>query len=157
MGLLVMLCSRSDYVAHFDHEKDISCVMSEVQDLLSVENYKKYTGGSSAFCTGQSFTNLIYHLAVHLGVGLHLFFQPCIYLVSEWCRLRLQQGTIDEQVMPYLFPPSLTLLQLTHNRPSQYFQSGDKIFSMMTNTAIAHQNISADMHSTNTSPPICKL
>ena len=99
-----MLCSRSDYVAHFHHKKGVNYVLEEVQDILYVENYRNDPGGLLDLYAGQSFTNLIYHLAVHLGVGLHLFFQPCIYLVSEWCRLRLQQGTIDEQVMPYLSP-----------------------------------------------------
>ena len=39
MGLLVMLCYRSDYIAHFYHEKDDSYVLEEVEDLLSVGNY----------------------------------------------------------------------------------------------------------------------
>ena len=39
MVLLVMPCYRSDYIAHFYHEKDDNYVLGEVEDLLSVGNY----------------------------------------------------------------------------------------------------------------------
>ena len=45
MGLLIMLCSRSDDVAHFHHEKDVTCFLEEVQDLLSVDNDCNESGG----------------------------------------------------------------------------------------------------------------
>ena len=67
MGLLVMLCSRSNYVTYFHHEKDVNYVLAEVQDILSVDNDGNDLGGSSALCAVQSFSNLIYHLAVYLG------------------------------------------------------------------------------------------
>ena len=73
MGLLVMLCSRSDYVAHFHHEKDVNYVLAEVQDLLSIENEGNDSEGSLELCDGQEIANLIYHLAVNLGVSLHIF------------------------------------------------------------------------------------
>ena len=43
--LLVMLCYRSDYVAHFHHEKDVNYVLVEVKDILSIENYGNNSGG----------------------------------------------------------------------------------------------------------------
>ena len=38
MGLLVMLCSRSDYAKHFHHKKDVNYDLIELQDILSLEN-----------------------------------------------------------------------------------------------------------------------
>ena len=84
MGIMVMLCSRSDYGAHFHHKKDVNYVLEEVQDILYVENYRNDPGGLLDLYAGQSFTNLIYQLAMHLGVILYIFLQPCIDLVSEW-------------------------------------------------------------------------
>ena len=84
MGLLVMMCYRSDYISHFHHEKDIDYVLAEVQDILSVENDGYKSGGFSALYTAQAFASLIYHIDMHLGVRLHLSPQPCIDLVSEW-------------------------------------------------------------------------
>ena len=72
MGLLVMLCSRYDYVEHFHHEKDVNYVMAKVQDLLSLDNERKKAGVLLSLCDGQTFENLIYHLAVHLRVILYL-------------------------------------------------------------------------------------
>ena len=89
MGLLVMLCSGSDYVTHFHHENDVNYVLEEVQYLLSIENDGNKSGGLSALCDGQAFVNLICHLAVNMGVSLHIFLRPFIDFVSEWCRLRL--------------------------------------------------------------------
>ena len=60
MGLLVMLCSRFDYVTLFRHEKYVNYVLEEVQDLLYVDNDVNESGGSLALCSGQSFVNLIY-------------------------------------------------------------------------------------------------
>ena len=110
MGIMVMLCSRSDCVAHFHHKNGINYILEEVQDLLSVYNDRNNPGGLLALCAGQSFANLIYHLDVNLVDSLHLFLRPCIDLVSEWCRLRLRRGIIDGQVMPYLFSAVANLL-----------------------------------------------
>ena len=38
MGLLIMLCPRSDSVAHFHHEKGVNYVLAEVKYLLYVNN-----------------------------------------------------------------------------------------------------------------------
>ena len=76
MGIMVMLCSRSDYGAHFHHKKDVNYVLEEVQDILYVENYRNDPGGLLDLYAGQSFTNLIYHLAVNLVDSLHLFLRP---------------------------------------------------------------------------------
>ena len=113
MGLLVMLCSRSDYFSHFHHEKDVNYVMAEVQDIFSVENDGNESGGLLDLYSGQEFANLIYHLDVHLGVSLYILLQPFIDLVYEWCRLCLLRRIIDGPVMPYLFS-SVTNLLTTH-------------------------------------------
>ena len=110
MWILVMLCSRSDYVAHFHHKKGVNYVLEEVQDLLSVENYRNDSGGLLALYVDQSFTNLIYHLDVHMRVSLHLFLQPCISLVYWWCRLYLWRVIIDGKVLPYLLPAAANLI-----------------------------------------------
>ena len=116
MGLLFMLCSRSDYVTHLHREKKVNYALSEMQDFLSIDNDGNESGGSSALCVGQSFTNLIYQLAMHLGVILYIFLQPCIDLVSEWWRLNIWQGIIDEQVMPYFF---FVVANLLSDHPEQ--------------------------------------
>ena len=95
-----MMCSRSDYVAHLHHEKDFNYVLAEMQDILSIENDGNKSRGSSPLCASQAFANPIYHLAVHLGVSLHISVRPCIDLVSEWCQLCLRLGIMDGQVMP---------------------------------------------------------
>ena len=113
MGLLVMLCYRSDYDAHFYHAKGVNYVPAGVKDLLSIDNDGNKSEGLSALCVGQEFSNLICHLAVHARVRMNILHQPLIDLVSEWCRLHLQRGIIDGQVMPYLLSAVANLLE-TH-------------------------------------------
>ena len=110
MGLLVMMCSRSDYVANSHHEKDVNYIMEEVQELILLDNDGNEFDVLLALCAVQAFANLIYHIEVHLGVSLNISLWLCIYLVSEWCRLCLWQGIIDEQVIPYLFYSVAALL-----------------------------------------------
>ena len=81
-----------------------------MQYLLSVENGGNKYGGLAALCAGQAFANLIYQLSAHLGIILHISLLTYIDLVFEWCQLRLRQGIIDWQVMPYLFPSVAKLL-----------------------------------------------
>ena len=38
MGLLVMLCSTSNYVTHFNYEKEVNYVLEEVKDILYIDN-----------------------------------------------------------------------------------------------------------------------
>ena len=80
MELMVMLCSRSYYIAYSHHETDVNYDMAVLQYLLSIDNDRKESGVSSAICSCQSFSNLIYHFSVHLGVSLYIFSSHALIL-----------------------------------------------------------------------------
>ena len=101
MVLLVMPCYRSDYIAHFYHEKDVNCVLEEVEDLLSADNYGNKYLELSALCASQSFGSLIYHLAVHLGVNMHISFDHALILFLSGAN--------------YVYDKELLMVRLCHN------------------------------------------
>ena len=53
MGILVMLCSRSEYVSHLHHEKDVNYILAELKYLLSLYNDRNEYKRSSALYAGK--------------------------------------------------------------------------------------------------------
>lgn len=123
LGMLLSLCSRSDYVSHFHPDKDVEYILSEVETRL-VGSGSRRTGGhtsenwlSVADNSSKVFANLIYHLTISLGFGMHMHLASCFELIVKWCRSAstlTQSQVASEKCMPFIYS-AVTNLLMTHS------------------------------------------
>lgn len=85
MKHLAKLCSRADYVANFNTNKDVASVI-EIVDYLLSENTKKNKKQFSVSYACLAFHDLFQNLIIRLGIDVNNHISPCFQVIINWIR-----------------------------------------------------------------------
>jgi hypothetical protein len=92
LQMLVYICSRREYVIYFKPQREISTIMEEMEPRILAEDPKSHDIVLEA---SKVFENII-QTTTDLGIGIEIFIPGCVKLVSSWCNVRKNDGTISE-------------------------------------------------------------
>ena len=82
---LAKLCSRADYVANFNTNKDVASVI-EIVDYLLSENTKQRNKESIVGYACVAFHDLFQNLVTRLGIDVSNHISPCFQVIINWIR-----------------------------------------------------------------------
>lgn len=82
---LAKLCSRADYVANFNTNKDVASVIEIVDSLLS-QNTKQRNKESIVRYASLALHDLFQNLITRLGIDVSNHISPCFQVIMDWIR-----------------------------------------------------------------------